>query len=184
MKRGKYQGKLVFIGLLLLLATFLGCTQGSNEDIFWVVDSQGMFHTSDLERAQQEIPFTITVPTYLPNDLDPDSPYEIGGPLKDSSQNENIEVWISYRAGGERIIEIEENSQTIIMLPNPDANPIYLDISGIQVLQQEECLYGGTTIEGLRFDWNQGGLTFSVLVFSYSQDEAIKIVESMIEQIE
>ena len=174
----------LIIVCLSLPVLFSGCTQGSGEEIFWVVDSQGMFHTSDLERAQQEIPFTIIVPTYLPDDLDPDSPYEIGGPLKDSSQNENIEVWISYRAEGERIIEIEENSQTFIMLPTPELNPVYIEIAGIQVLQQEAHIYGETIIEGLSFDWNQGGLTFSVLVFSYSQDEAIKIVESMIEQIE
>ena len=186
MKRVKYSNKLVYLGLILLLvfSAIPGCTQGPAEDIFWVVDSQGMFHTSDLERAQQEIPFTIIVPTYLPDNLDPDSPYEIGGPLNDSSENENITVWISYRAEGEHIIEIEENSETFIMLPTSEFNPIYLDIAGVQVLQQETYLYGGTTIEGIRFDWNQGGLTFSVLVFSYSQEEAIKIVESMIEQID
>jgi hypothetical protein len=184
MKHGKYQGKLVFIVLLLLLATFLGCTHGSSEDIFWVVDSQGMFHTSNLGRAQQEIPFTIILPTYLPDNLDPDSPYEIIGPVEGSTENENVEVRISYRSGGYRIIEIFENSQTIIMLPTPELNPIYHDIAGIQVLQQETHLYGETITEGLSFNWNQGVFTFSVVVFSYSQDEAIKIVESMIEQIE
>jgi hypothetical protein len=178
------RSKLVYLGLILLLATLPGCTQSSGEEIFWVVDSQGMFHTSDLERAQQEIPFTIILPTYLPDNLDPDSPYEIGGPVKGSSEDENVRVWISYKAEGERLIEIEENSRATIMLPTPSLNPVHLDIAGIQVLQQDTYLYGETTIEGLAFYWNQVGLTFSVLVFSYNQNEAIKIVESMIEQID
>jgi hypothetical protein len=178
------RSKLVYLGLILLLATLSGCTLTPAEEISWVVDSHGWFHTTYLERAQQEMPFTIIVPTYLPDDLDPYKPYMIDGTVKNASENENMEVRISYGPGGEQIIEVFENSQTIIMLPTPEFNPVYLDIAGIQVLQQEDYLYGETIIEGLSFDWNQGGLTFSVSVFSYSQDEAIKIVESMIEQIE
>jgi hypothetical protein len=186
MKSHICRSKLVYLGLILLLAlaTLPGCTLNPVEETLWVVDSHGWFHTNDLERAQQEIPFTIIVPTYLPDNLDPYNPYMIDGPVKGSFENENIRVRISYQAEGERIIDIIENSEFILMLPNPDLNPIYLDIAGIQVLQQETGLLGETIIEGLGFDWNQSGHTYSVQVFSYSQDEAIKIVESMIEQVE
>ena len=185
-RRGKKIFLLASILIIVCLSLplfFSGCTQGSDEETLWVIDSYGWFYTSELELAQQEIPFTIIVPTYLPDDLDPYKPYIINGTVKDASENENIEVWISYRAEGELIIEIEENAQPFIMLPNPDLNPVYLDIAGIQVLQQETHIYGEDIIDGLSFDWNQNGLTFRVLVFSYSQDEAIKIVESMIEPI-
>ena len=172
---------IVFISLLTFL---LGCPQGSDEDYLWVVNSQGIFRTSDLERAQREIPFTIIVPEYLPDNLDPYSPYLIEGPVKGSSGNENIRVEVSYKAYGKPEIDIIENSEKFLMLPNPDLDPVYLDIGGVQVLQQEAHMYGNPIIEGLHFDWNQSGRTFSVRIFEYSQDEGIKIVESMIKQIE
>jgi hypothetical protein len=181
---GKCRGKLAYLGVILLLTFLLGCPQGSGEETLWVVDSHGIFHTSDLERAQQEIPFTIIVPEYLPDNLDPYSPYLVEGPVKGSSGNENIRVEVSYKAKNKPQIDIIENSETFLMLPNPDANPIYLEIAGIQVLQQDESIYSTPIIKGLRFDWNQSGRTFSVLVFSYSQDEGIKIVESMVRQME
>jgi hypothetical protein len=184
MKSARYKSKFLYLGVILLLTFLLGCPQGNGEDYFWDVNSQGIFHTTDLERAQQEIPFTIIVPEYLPDNLDPYSPHLIEGPVKGSSGDEAIEVEVSYKAENKPRIDIIENSESILMLPNPDLNPIYLDIAGVQVLQQDEAIYSTPTIEGLRFDWNQSGRTFSLMAFSYSQDELIKIVESMIRQIE
>ncbi len=184
MKAARCKSKLLYLGAILLLIFLLGCPQSSGEDYLWVVD-QGTFHTTDLERAQQEIPFTIIVPEYLPDNLDPYSPYLIEGPVKGSSGTEDIEIEVSYKAENKPRIDIIENSENILMLPSPDADPVYLDIAGIQVLQQEDNMYGyNINIDGLRFDWNQSGRTFMVRVFEYSQDEGIKIVESMIRQIE
>jgi hypothetical protein len=183
MKTARYKSRLLYLGVTLLLIFLLGCPQTSGEDYLWVVD-QGTFHTSDLERAQQEIPFSIIVPEYLPDNLDPYSPYLIEGPVKSSSGKEDIEVEVSYKAENKPRIDITENSENILMLPNPDADPIYHDIGGVQVLQQDDTIYSTPPIEGLRFDWNQSGRTFSVSIFDYSQDEGIKIVESMIRQIE
>jgi len=184
MKAAICSSKLAYLGVILLLTVLLGCPQSSSEETHGFVDSQGMFRTNDLERAQQEIPFTIILPQYLPDNLNPYNPYEIGGPPKGSSGNGNIRVWILYKAEGKPEIKVIENSEKFLMLPNPDLNPVYLDIAGVQVLQQNDDLYGDPIIEGLQFNWNQSGRTFSVEVFEYSQDEGIKIVESMIKQIE
>jgi hypothetical protein len=184
MKQVKHRYKLIYLAVILLSTILLGCPQGSDEDYLWVVGSTGIFHTSDLERAQQEIPFTIIVPEYLPDDLDPYSPYLIEGPTKGSSGDKDIEVRVSYKAYGKYSIDITENSELTLMLPNEDFNPIYLDIAGVQVLQQDEHGYGADAIQdGLRFDWNQNGRTYCVKSLSYSEDELAKIVESMIIQM-
>ena len=67
------------------------------------------------------------------------------------------------------------------MGPTEELDPIYLDIGGTKVLRQKTRMAGSSGItEGLGFHWNQGGLTFAVRVFSISEEEARKVVESMI----
>lgn len=179
-----------YMHYLVLLATLtffsIDCIQpGTSQKVFWVVDSYGVFHTDSLERAQQEVPFTIILPTYLPENIDHHHPYEISAPVRDSgSVVTDVIVEILYRAKGKIAITIRETSGISIMEPNPEDEPVYLDISGVKVLCQKTYLYGGPVIEeGLLFPWNQNGRTFGVRVYTFSQDEGIRIVESMIVQM-
>ena len=56
--------------LILVVAPLLsGCSADSDSEIYWFRDPNGFFHTNDLGRAQEEISFTIILPTYLPEDM-------------------------------------------------------------------------------------------------------------------
>lgn len=170
------------ITMVLLPTLFLpSCGGGSNSGILWFRDPQGHFHTNDIERAQKEIPFTIILPQYLPEYMDPNL-FKIVGPFRDAYLD-GIEIEIEYITG-DNLIYISEQNVRLIMEPNEELDPMYLDISGTMVLRQETGMAGSSGItEGLRFDWNQDGITFAVRVFSISEEEGLKIVESMVTQM-
>jgi len=70
------------------------------------------------------------------------------------------------------------------MIPNEESEPVYYEIAGARVLRQTTQLLTSTgEEEGLRFDWNPDGLTFSVKTFNISENESLKIVESMLKQM-
>ncbi len=183
-------------GLLILTFTILGCIQNSTSkaqenDIVtpyqkdkshWFVDENGHFHTDNVTLAQKKIPFTIVVPSYIPDVFVTNYQYEIIGPFKNILPN-NIEVEIQYWDNRHQIYISEYNIKEI-MLPNQEFKPIYYSIAGIQVLKQ---ITGFTTssgrIEGLGFYWNINNLTFKVEIFNIPEEEGIKIVESMIKQM-
>ena len=68
------------------------------------------------------------------------------------------------------------------MKPTPDLEPIYLNIGRNQGFAAKALIYASLPIEGLRVDSNQNGRPFNVDVDLFSQDEAIKIAETMIVQ--
>lgn len=108
--------------------------------------------------------------------------FKIVGPFRDAYLD-GIEIEIEYITG-DNLIYISEQNVRLIMEPNEELDPMYLDISGTMVLRQETGMAGSSGItEGLRFDWNQDGITFAVRVFSISEEEGLKIVESMVTQM-
>jgi hypothetical protein len=168
-----------FIGILFLVPLLSSCGFGKSSKSAWVTDSNNYFHTNDVKRAQREVPFTIILPTYLPDDMDPNYPDQIDGPVKALNYHE-VEIKITY-IKGDRSIYISEQNVKLVMAPTEELDPIYLDIAGTKVLRQKAQMAGSSGItEGLVFDWNQNGLTFAVQVFSVSEEEAVKIIESMI----
>jgi hypothetical protein len=185
MKTGQFRLILILIiALLLLTAFFSGCGAVKNSDTVWFIDPNGQFHTNDIKLAQREIPFTITLPSYLPNNIDPNQ-VRIVGPFDESYEPywNGIRIEISYVNGDSRIY-IDEKNVSLVMEPNNEAKPVYHDIVGIRVLQQTAQLAGSSGItEGLAYDWNYDKLTFSVQTFSISEEETFKIVESMVKQL-
>ena len=187
---------LVFISLLLMLLCLVlpGCTselsdtrqsEGTNKDnqttnnSYLIKDSKGHFHTNDVNLAQREIPFTIVVPSYIPECFGNDYFYEITGPYINEFEN-TTDVKIRY-AKDDYDIYISEISRRITMMPNEELEPIYYDISGTRVLRQITQFITGTgNIFGLGYYWNPDGLTFEVETFNISEEEGLKIVESMI----
>ncbi len=172
---------ILFLSLTLLVLT--SCQVGSNSAPHWFVDNKGHFHTNNIKMAQKEIPFVIVVPDYIPDLFGPDYLYEITGPFKNSLPD-TIEVEIQYVDENHQIY-ISEYSKKIIMLPNDEAEPVDYKIAGIQVLRQITQLIGSSgTNEGLSFNWNTDELTFEVEIFNIPEEEGIKIVESMIKQMD
>jgi hypothetical protein len=167
------------IFMLLAASLLSGCNTDTNSDIYWFRDPVGFFHTNDLERAQEEIPFTIILPSYLPEDMGL-STLKIYGPIEINIGDyyQGIEVQISY-ISGEREIYIYEDNPGQIMHPNPDLEPSYFKINGITVLRQATGIK-----EGLSYNWNHEKISYAVRVYRIDDDEAFRIVESMIKQLE
>ena len=175
---------IILITLSFSLASLLsGCEFGKSNETAWVIDPYNFFHTNDIQRAQLEVPFTIILPTYVPNDMGSDYSFQIDGPIKDLNYHE-VEIKISY-VKGDRSIYISEQNVRLVMGPIQELDPIYIDIAGTKVLRQKAQMAGSSGItEGLVFDWNQNGFTFAVEVFYIDEEETIKVIESMIAQME
>jgi hypothetical protein len=171
---------------LLLLAYLSGCgvttAPTSTVKAYWH-ESKGTFQTNDLKRAQNELPFTIIVPTNLPNGMDPNYPFDIYGPLKSTVVDPNT-VHIQY-GDGEKQITIEESNTISVPFPDSNAEPTFITISGISVLREKHKGYWGSNISipALRYRWNQANCLFSVDVWTYSETEGEAMVESMIKQL-
>ena len=179
---------------LLLLSCITGC--GSNNKpttisstlsttttrIYWH-ESKVDFQTNDLTRAQGVFPFTLILPAYLPDGFCSKNPFNIYGPL-DSNNTDYLPVYIQY-GNGEKQVTISESNVLSITFPNSDQEPQYVDISGISVLREKYMAYCETNINipAYGFSWNQANYSFSVDVWTYSEDEGEKIVASMIKQI-
>jgi hypothetical protein len=169
---------------LLILISACGLKTNNNSttaSTWWYIDTNSppLFHTNDISLAVKEVPFNLVFPTYLPGDLDPKQPDEIYGPYKTAE----IIVEVEIRYWKITIVETNEFINRIPSLPTSR----YLDIGGIKVLQEE----GGITIFPANtfiptndFTWNQNGIFFDVTIEkTYSNEAAVKIVESMINNI-
>jgi len=163
---------------LILVFVFSSCS--TNNQIYWFVDANDIFHTDNLELAQKEIPFVLVIPTYIPKVIGNEYYFEIRGPIRDLN-SQNIDVVIRY-GKDDYEIDIREQNRAIVMNPNPELEPVYFDIEGVQVLRQITAYHTGAgTTEGLSFNWNSDELTFRIEIYNISEEEGLKIVESMIE---
>jgi hypothetical protein len=182
--KGKSNQTLILItGIFLISTFFVGCLPDISSKTSWIIDQNKHFHTNDVERAQREVPFDIIFPTYLPDGMDPQKPTVIDGPTKSLGYRE-VEIEIKY-IDADRRIYINEQNVRLTWEPTKELDPVYLDISGIKVLHQKTGMVGSSgRTEGLGFYWNQGDLTISVDIYSISKEEGIKIIESMVTQME
>ena len=164
------------IGAFVLLIPLSACGISSN-------------HLSDLEAIQKKVPFTIILPTYLPDDLGPD-PYMVQGPFKIDEEILVIEIEYQRQGGDSGYIYIEEQNSLFYVNADWALHPdrTYLDITGIKVQEEMTEAVPYPTNEpinyGFRYVWNKSGTDFLVDIFGYDQDECRQIVESMIQPIE
>lgn len=157
----------------------------ANGSIYWM-EAQGRFCTNDLARAQAEIPFTILLPTYIPDKRE-DAPLpQIEGPLRISSSDNEIEVIIRYLVylGSDipgHVFITERNSPISLGDPELDPELELIEICGKQVVKTEGNFALGP---GVWFSFNLDNIYFVVEVYNLPTEEAVKVVESLIEQAE
>jgi hypothetical protein len=182
MKIGKFTLIIISLtGLLVLATLFLGCGPGTAVQSTWFRDPNGHFNTNDVKLAQKEIPFTIVVPSYVPDILGTDYSFVITGPFE-NGYYKSVEVRITYTKDDRYIFIVEQNNYRV-MGPIEELDPVYHDISGTRVLQEISGMAGSSGItEGLGFYWNPDDLTFEVQIFNIPEEDGVKIVESMIQQ--
>jgi low affinity Fe/Cu permease len=142
----------------------------------------GEFYTHDLVKAQAKIPFRIIVPTYFPGNVKGISLPSIQGII--NKENNNIEVNIRYvlylnSEAPSDIIIIESNHPFDLGDPKLDPQLVSTEILGRQVVKEE---FNHPLGPSSAFSFNSDNIYFVVLLANLSTDEAMKIVESMIEQ--
>jgi len=181
-----------YMVVIILLCTYMyGCSSKGT-------DVCVKFRTYNLESAQKVVPFTIILPTYLPSNL-PGNPL-ITGPLRGNcSENNEIEVDILYRSG---IIQDSSNRTHVDFIRiyecnypfdigdpalNPDIKNI--EIGGVEIREtgHDQGFFGpeGTfSFASYAYSWCYRCIYFVVEMNGYDHNEAIKVVESMIQQMQ
>ena len=182
--------KIVLISTLLIIMLAVACNSMGNATLdatpLWFVDHRGVFHTYNIEKAQAQIPFRIILPTYFPPDLSTDPLFE--GLMEETQPEASVGIRVKYRevVGGSYLIRINESNWTATILPSSESTSRYLDIQDTEVLVNETD--GAMTEDGweshpaLSFWWKKNGVLFHVTIGKYTEDEAIKIIKSMIDQ--
>lgn len=139
--------------------------------------------TQNVEEAQQNIPFEIVLPTYLPSNIK--SPPWILGPFGNNSNGIYLTT-LNYISAEPDIkatasIMIQESNQ----LENDSAKTGYHSeaIDGVEVLWCSSPMPNtdkALDISFCNFIWNQGNIGFNVSIQGFPQAEAIKVVTTII----
>lgn len=138
------------------------------------------YATTNLDVAQKETPFTIILPSYLPNDLNPIP--VIQGRAKSEFFNEEPITINYYKNGGQIITILEynmvmetvgENDSTLLVFENIEV--LEMTTSRISVIEKKY-----STEPGYVYNWNKGGVHFNLHIFEFPRNEGRNIVESMI----
>jgi hypothetical protein len=169
---------LLLLGVILLLGG-QGCFHSTD---FEIVD--GHFYTFNREKAQEEIPFPIIMPGYIPTDKLGYSPKPlISGPLKKHQTGDGVEVRILFQVFyvGNMVIPYEIHEYNYPVLPPaPEDSPdlMYYEVSGVSVVSHE--------IQGQSTDYyfNYKSIYFVVNSYEITSEEVYKMIESMIAQFE
>lgn len=186
-----YRLKLVFLTVILVVASLVCCDSESEEPL-WQIDEYGRFYTQDFSRAQEEVPFQIIAPSYLPQNIS--TPPNIVGPMEGThwtlDEEGELTVILEYNAGENStkgLITIYEYNYPVVP-PDPQLNEDYkaFNIGDTEVVICEHnngILTPDGIIEhpGFLFMWNKDNLYFEVGIYHYDHDEAVKVIESMIE---
>ena len=193
--------RLVGLVLITLLVLFICCgcytqtdsnntshsipSSTANESLYWI-EVQERFYTNDLARAQAAIPFPIVLPVYVPDHREHATLPLINGPIPALSNGNNIDVYISYNLylGSDTtgMIMIEERNKPIIP-EDPKLNPDYeyIEIIDKVLIKTEGNFAPGP---GSIFYFSHNNIYFVVEVYNLTTEEAAKVVESMIKQVE
>jgi hypothetical protein len=176
----------------LILSQLPACSSvsqvASTPTTFWRKNA-GTIETNDVARLQKELSFTIILPEYLPGGL---QPYEliINYPYLDQIPDLTI---IYYDLKNAREIQIFEGppldgysrplAPGLLAKMHPDYTP--LELAGEEVLEYigyGEIILSAKAIQvsSCQYIWEMNNLHFSSDIMGYDQNEARKIIESMI----
>ena len=174
------------ISVLALPSALLACHSEPIKS-YWKTDIDGYFYTNILERAQEQIPFTIVLPTYLPENIDKLN-VEINSLLKSVTQKDVVEVFVDYvpkKAGDKGSIDIYEwNYPHRPPDPKIDPHAKAIEIAGLTVVESVSYDIVAGSLEGIPadiFEWNQNTIFYRVKLYNYPSAECLKVIESMID---
>jgi hypothetical protein len=170
----------------LIEGTKIGFIRGANDSftniqatILWV-EYMNHFYTNDIDRAQQHIPFTLLLPGYIPTKEHNQPIPAIEGTLN-TSPNIKPEVMIKYGAWPAGYISIKESTYPNV-LEYPESNESYeqIEIDGKHTVIIKEKT---SPLNNCSFSFKGGDIYFIVDILNVSHEEALKVVDSMLQQI-
>lgn len=166
----------------LSLATQVPAAEPSKTP-YWA-EAYGRFYTMDAAMAQQQVPFPIVLPSYLPVSLNGRRPSpNIEGPMKEYRRAPGVQIRVIYNMGLSdgvvKAIEIRESNYPVFP-PQPEFNPglEYTEIRGKRLVKHEGNFVLGT---GVIYYFSRNEIYFVLGIYGLQPVEAIKIVESMLE---
>jgi hypothetical protein len=185
-------GRLIIFFILILFTIQISSCRSTENDgnpvtpspyTIWFSNPRE-YHTNVLAIAQAETPFTIILPTYLPEELDPYPDIE-GRAKSEFVDLEPVTITYSRNKSGYLPVSIMEYNMTMITTPSSDYEFEYLLYWDIQVLEKKTkafSFHDSTAVDVLEFiyKWNQNGLHYIVCIPEFDREEARKIIESMI----
>lgn len=139
--------------------------------------------TKDIDRIQKQVDFRIIVPSHLPNNL-----FNPPNALSPAQLWRPPSVLLLYGVGKyetEGLIEIYEWGYPVG--PTDQLGNETILVSGIEVVQKEHTESyltsdGPVDHPGYVFYWSQNEVYFEAGIYHYDYEEAVKVVESMIQQ--
>ena len=143
--------------------------------------------TQNVDETQQNVPFEIVLPTYLPGNME--SPPWISGPTGNNSDGDYL-VLLNY-------ISAEPDADyTAHMSIQETSQPGNIDFGqegyGHDVIDGVEVKWSSapgpdknkaSDIRFCQFFWNQGNTGFMATIYGFPQSEAMKVVTSMIQSV-
>ena len=100
-----------------------------------------------------------------------------------SPPSEPITVNIQYQTNGDHFVVIEEYNLPRYFIRTDENDFQVGEVTVSQSITESHSISGSeiSTLPTFRFEWSRDDLSFTVDVVSYSQDEAKRIVVSMIQ---
>lgn len=169
--------------MTLCVVAVFSCT--SETELYRENDNK--FSTYDFATAQ-ELSFVFAQPHYLPLDLN--DPPVIYGDIADKSTDGNLSVQVTYQRVNDTTLELEGavryTASNFVHVPGNSESSSVFEIKGISITQLGASIDVSNVnnepryLDGFSFWWNSEGVYYALYVYGYNNDEAIKIVESMI----
>jgi hypothetical protein len=171
--------------ILLLILALASCTTGNNiptSETYWRYNSSGDIETNDIKRLQEIVPFNIVLPKYLPKDLaeyHPDLRYS-GDENAPQEISLIISYWTIYTPNSIHFEEITSPYMVDFLTPVPGLSYNFLNFKDTEVLERAliETTIGQQTV--FIYRWVIDEVYFQATTTGYDQDEARKVIESMI----
>ena len=179
-------GNITFLLLLLAVLICFACSgkviPKPSDTTYWRIGLDGEIFTNDLQRLQSEVPFIILLPDYLPEEFKnhtPDFIYTTNNPFVSGA----ISI-TTYYATTESPHSISIHEYILPGVENVITAPVFLDIKGYKVAERswmEPISIGEKLMQNVhKYQWDSDNVYYSVNIRGYSQDEARRIVESII----
>jgi hypothetical protein len=147
------------------------------------IEIDNRFDTSDLARAQEQIPFPIILPNYHSDSKQKISLPYIEGPLKQFQEDNNVEIIIRFGiiSTPNVAVMISESNNNTSSLGEPELDPELekIEIEGMSVLKTRD----NWSMSDVYYSFNSKNIYYNLEAHFIPNEECREIVQSIVESI-